>query len=210
MYRIMKTGTSEYDEKKSRFLGYVYDVDSPDAAAEKIAALRKEHYNARHVCFAWQIDGLLRSSDDGEPQGTAGHPIADVLTHRELEHCLIAVVRYFGGIKLGTGGLTHAYSNTASASADAALLMEILNGFPLTVTLDYNYYGKAGYFFNENQIPQTGIDYGADVTVHLMVPSDLKDMTDRQLAGITAGKASPEWGNETSYGLSDGQVILLS
>ena len=89
-------------------------------------------------------------------------------------------------------------------------LMEILKGFPLTVTLDYNDYGKAGYFFNENQIPQTGIDYGADVTVHLMVPSALKEMTDRQLAGITAGKASPEWGDETSYGLSDGQVILLS
>ncbi|MDD6551464.1 MAG: YigZ family protein [Lachnospiraceae bacterium] len=210
MYRIMNTGTSEYVEKKSRFLGYAYDVSSPDAATEKIAALRKEHYNARHVCFAWQIDGVLRSSDDGEPQGTAGHPIADVVTHRELEHCLIAVVRYFGGTLLGTGGLTRAYAEAASAAADAASRMVVRQGFTLYVTLDYNDYGKAGYFFNENHIPQTGVDYGASVTVNLMVPSDLRAMTDKTLAEITAGKASPKWGDETSYGLYDGQVILLS
>ena len=105
MYRIVKTGNSEYIEKKSRFLGYVLDVSSPEEASSEINTLRKEHYNARHVCFAWQIDGVLRSSDDGEPQGTAGHPIADVLAHRQIEHCLIAVVRYFGGTLLGTGGL---------------------------------------------------------------------------------------------------------
>lgn len=210
MYRITKTGKSEYDEKKSRFLGYVLDVSSPDDASDQIAALRKEHYNARHVCFAWQIDGLLRSSDDGEPQGTAGHPIADVLTHRDLEHCLIAVVRYFGGTLLGTGGLTRAYSTAAAQAVDNASVMEILKGFPLSVTLDYNDFGKAGYFFNEKKIPQTGIEYGSAVTVHLMVPSELKAMTDRQLAEITAGKASPEWGSEVSYGLLDGGVSSLS
>lgn len=210
MYRITRTGNSEYDEKKSRFLGYVLDVSSPEEAYNQINALRKEHYNARHVCFAWQIDGVLRSSDDGEPQGTAGHPIADVLTHRELEHCLIAVVRYFGGTLLGTGGLTRAYSTAASEAVDDAILMEILKGFPLSVTLDYNDYGKAGYFFNEKKIPQTGIEYGSAVTVHLMVPSELKALTDKQLAEITSGKASPEWGDEVSYGLVDEEVISLS
>ncbi|MQN01241.1 MAG: DUF1949 domain-containing protein [Lachnospiraceae bacterium] len=210
MYRILKTGTSEYDEKKSRFLGYVFAIESPEEAAEKICALRKEHYNARHVCFAWQVDGILRSSDDGEPQGTAGHPIADVLTHRGFDHCLIAVVRYFGGTLLGTGGLTRAYSTAASLAADTAIVMEVLTGYPLTLTLDYNDFGRASYFFNQKKIPQTGIEYGTAVTVHLMVPSDLKGETDRKLSDITSGQASPEWGDETSYGLSQDKVISLS
>lgn len=208
MKKIIENGTSEIVEKKSRFLGYIYDVADADDVTAKITALRKKHYDARHVCYAYVIGQTVKSSDDGEPQGTAGRPITDVITHMELDHCLIAVVRYFGGILLGTGGLIRAYTKAASAAADAATLMELHKGFPLTVTLDYETYGKADYFFNEKKIPRLGTDYGAEVTIKAMVPSDQKSMVEKQLAEISSGKAALEWDNETTYGLVDGEVRL--
>jgi uncharacterized YigZ family protein len=209
MYRIIDDGSSEIVEKKSRFLGFAISVDSADEAVDKITEIRKKHYDARHVCYAYVIDGLVKSSDDGEPQGSAGRPITDVLVHLGLDHCLVAVVRYFGGILLGVGGLIRAYTSAAQEALDDASLMELHSGFPLTVTLDYNEYGKADYFFNENRIPRTGTEYGTGVTLHLMVPSELKPLVDKHLAEITAGKASPDWGDEQEYGIVDGEVISI-
>lgn len=208
MKKIIENGTSEIVEKKSRFLGYIYDVTDADDAAGKVAALKKKHYDARHVCYAYVIGQTVKSSDDGEPQGTAGRPITDVITHMELDHCLIAVVRYFGGILLGTGGLIRAYTAAASAAAGSATLMELHTGFPLTVTLDYESYGKADYFFNEKKIPRLGTDYGAGVTIKAVVPSDHKNAVEKQLAEISSGRAVLEWSDETTYGLVDGEVRL--
>lgn len=209
MFRVRADGHSEFVEKKSRFLGFVMDVVSPEAAAGRIAALRKEHFNARHVCFAFQIDGLLRSSDDGEPQGTAGHPIADVLAHSELDHALIAVVRYYGGIQLGTGGLARAYSSTASAACENASLMEVLSGFPLSVSLDYNDFGKVSYFIKDSNIPQISVEYGPAVFLRLMVPSGLRELTEKKLASVTSGRSTLSWDDETSFALCDGELVQL-
>lgn len=206
MYRIIDSGSSEIVEKKSRFLGFAIPVDSAEEAVEKITEIRKKHYDARHVCYAYVVDGQVKSSDDGEPQGSAGRPITDVIVHTGLDHCLIAVVRYFGGILLGVGGLIRAYTSAAQGALDEASLMELHTGFPLTVTLDYNDYGKADYFFNEKKIPRTDTEYGTGVTLHLMIPSDQKSLVEKQLAEITAGKAVCEWGDEKEYGIVDGEV----
>ena len=209
MYRIIENGTSEIVEKKSRFLGYVISVDSADEAVEKITEIRKKHYDARHVCYAYVIDGQVKSSDDGEPQGSAGRPVTDVIVHGGIDHCLIAVVRYFGGILLGVGGLIRAYTSAAQAALDDSILMELRSGYPLTIEFDYNDYGRADYFFNEKKIPRTDTEYGAGVTMHLMVPSDFKDVVEKQLAEITAGKAVCEWGDETEYGIINGNIVSV-
>ena len=105
-----------YEEvfKKSRFIAYMYEIDSVDEAKDIINNLLKEHKKARHIPYAYKIDGQAKKSDDKEPNGTAGMPIYNIIEKKNLNHVLICVVRYFGGIKLGAGGLTRAYSNTVS------------------------------------------------------------------------------------------------
>ena len=116
-----REGYGEYEEKHSRFLGYCYAVSSESEVSTHLAALRKEHFEARHVVSAFILaDGTARFSDDGEPHGTAGKPLMSVLEGSGLSDCLVAVVRYFGGTLLGTGGLVRAYTAAASQAVEAA------------------------------------------------------------------------------------------
>ena len=112
---IQKAGESEIVINKSRFLGYCIPVSSEEEAQEALAQIRKKHYDARHCCYAFRLHegGIVRSSDDGEPSGTAGAPILGVLLGAGVENVLCAVVRYFGGVLLGTGGLVRAYGKAA-------------------------------------------------------------------------------------------------
>lgn len=106
--------------KKSKFLGYKYDITSTDEVDKILSALKKDHKKARHIAWAYIISSphLEKCSDDGEPSGTAGRPILNVLQKRGINNCLVAVVRYFGGIKLGAGGLVRAYGKSASEALD--------------------------------------------------------------------------------------------
>ena len=114
------TGTAEYREKRSRFLGRIQCVQSEQEAKAALAAVRREHRDARHTCWCWRIhSGLEKYSDDGEPQGTAGLPMLTLLQRRGVENVLCTVTRYFGGILLGTGGLLRAYTQAAGQALDA-------------------------------------------------------------------------------------------
>lgn len=104
----------EEDIKKSRFIAYYYEVDTVDEVKTILEQLKKEHKKARHLPYAYKIDNIAKKSDDKEPSNTAGSPIYNIIERKELNHCLIIVVRYFGGIKLGAGGLTRAYSSAAN------------------------------------------------------------------------------------------------
>ena len=120
------TGTAEYREKRSRFLGRIQCVQSEQEAKAALAAVRREHRDARHTCWCWRIhSGLEKYSDDGEPQGTAGLPMLTLLQRRGVENVLCTVTRYFGGILLGTGGLLRAYTQAAGQALDAAGLAEM-------------------------------------------------------------------------------------
>jgi len=123
---LKEASTAEIVEKKSRFIANSCHIESKEEAEEKINLIKKKYYDAKHNCFSFSIvdkDGNLleKSSDDGEPSGTAGAPILNVIRKNNLNNVLIVVTRYFGGILLGTGGLTRAYSNTALASIERAL-----------------------------------------------------------------------------------------
>ena len=100
--------------KKSKFYGYYYEVDTTEEVDNILKEIKKEHKKARHVCYGYKIDNLVKRTDDGEPSGTAGIPIFTIIEKKELNHILIIVVRYFGGIKLGAGGLFRAYMQTSN------------------------------------------------------------------------------------------------
>ena len=109
--KLLNTYTLEI--KKSKFTAYYYEVDTKNEVLEILEELKKEHKKARHIPYAYKIDNEIKKTDDKEPSGTSGMPILNIIEKNNLNHCLIAVVRYFGGIKLGAGGLIRAYSNTA-------------------------------------------------------------------------------------------------
>lgn len=118
--------TGEYEEKRSRFLALAAPVQTPEQAMALLQQEKSRYYDARHHCFAYRLaDGSKRCSDDGEPQGTAGLPILDVLERQDLSDCMIVVTRYFGGTLLGTGGLVHAYAAAAGQAVNAARLLSM-------------------------------------------------------------------------------------
>lgn len=128
---------AKFTEKMSRFLAFAWPVESIEEAKEHVKALQKEYYDARHVCWAWVIDDTAYSNDNGEPSGTAGKPILGQINSRQLRNVLVAVVRYFGGIKLGTPGLIAAYKEAASLCLDEAQIIERRQETALTFTFPY-------------------------------------------------------------------------
>lgn len=106
--------TYTYEIKKSKFIAYYYSVETKEEVGDILTILKKEHKKARHIPYAYKIDNLVKKSDDKEPSGTAGNPLYQLIEYNHLNHILIVVVRYFGGIKLGAGGLLRAYSTSAN------------------------------------------------------------------------------------------------
>ena len=136
-------GSSEYVEKKSRFLGRVFAVSSEDEARALLEAVKREHYDARHNCWCYILrGGAKRYSDDGEPQGTAGQPMLNVFEREGVENVLCVVTRYFGGILLGTGGLVRAYTAAAKDALLDAGVNEMRQWASLRVTCPYSLYDR--------------------------------------------------------------------
>lgn len=141
-------GTAEIVEKKSRFIANVKPVVSEEEAIEFVDEIKKRYYDARHNCYAYQIgdrNQIQRYSDDGEPGGTAGMPILDVLRGRNIKNSIVVVTRYFGGTLLGTGGLVRAYSSAAKAGLINTGLIERIPHMRLKFTVDYTLSGKVQY-----------------------------------------------------------------
>ena len=154
--------------KKSRFIGRVYPVKSEVEADAIIAANKKEHYKATHVCSAWVLNTTperQKASDDGEPSGTAGKPMLEVLKKRGIVDVLVIVIRYFGGIKLGAGGLIRAYSGSAAAALDAAQIIKKQLSDIVSVTIDYTSYGGLMNVLNAAGYKTAGEDFGEKVTL---------------------------------------------
>jgi len=126
-YTIKTNGEYEFVEKKSRFISYAYFVDSVDLTENYLKDLRKKYYDARHICYAYVLNSPVveKCSDDGEPSGTAGKPLLDILKKRKLTNVLVVVIRYFGGIKLGAGGLLRAYNAGGAGALDNAEIKEL-------------------------------------------------------------------------------------
>lgn len=155
-------GCDSFLEKKSEFIGYCKRVESEDEAKAFINEIKNRNKQARHNCFAYIIGekmNILRYSDDGEPQGTAGIPILEVMKKKEIKDCVIVVTRYFGGILLGASGLTRAYIKGATIAIDNAKIIEKVLGIKITVKLDYDLFGKVQYLCNQNNWYMEDIKY---------------------------------------------------
>ena len=140
---VYRGGTAEIVEKKSRFIAHSAHVESEEEALAFIEQIKKQYWDARHNCYAYIIGDkgqVQRFSDDGEPQGTAGKPILDIIAATGLVNCLIIVTRYFGGVLLGTGGLIRAYQASAKAGLASSDVSAVCTGIKANITADYNSY----------------------------------------------------------------------
>lgn len=184
-----KTGHGEYSEKHSRFLATVCRVTSEEEVSAVIAALRKEHFEARHVVHAFLLaDGTARFSDDGEPHGTAGKPLMNLLTGSGLTDCLVTVVRYFGGTLLGTGGLVRAYSEAARlAFADAGReeKRELVQG---ELTCAYDLYENINRLLTAFEASEVTPTFAEEVKLSFFLPTEQQAPFARELAERFTGK----------------------
>ncbi len=200
---------TEFTEKRSRFIGHLWQVETEEEAREKIAQMKAKYYDARHNCWCYIIrEGkIIRYSDDGEPQGTAGHPMLDVLTGAGLVNTLAVVTRYFGGTLLGTGGLVRSYTKALQDALEKSILIERKNGIPLTVTADYTAIGKLEYFFAKEELPALSKEYGENVKETLLIPEERLSKVQNEIIQMTGGKAVMDVGSTVEYAVLDGTVL---
>ncbi len=193
---VAEGGQDEIIEKKSRFIGYTASVQTEDEAAAFIEGIRKKHYDARHCCYAYSIgldnQPLLRFSDDGEPQGTAGKPILEVVQGSGVRNICIAVVRYFGGTLLGTGGLVRAYTDAAKAGLEASVIRQRRRLIEAELSAEYPDLGKLQYLIGNTDAEITDTVYTERVLVKVQVYAPVYDRFVKAVTEVTAGRVSVE------------------
>lgn len=173
MPRILEDCTNTIEIKKSKFITYLHRTNNEEEAKEYLRLIKKEHPQANHHCTAMIIGQTMRSNDDGEPSQTAGHPMLDVLMHHEMNDILAIVVRYFGGTKLGTGGLVRAYSSSVQEALEKATLTESQLVSRYKIVFGYDLIGKMDYFFRSNEIEVTYKDYQEQVEYQFLSKEDV-------------------------------------
>lgn len=190
-YTISKPASDSFIEKKSEFIGYIAPVKTNDEAVAFINEIKAMHRKARHNVYAYILreDNISRYSDDGEPQGTAGVPVLEVLQKRGLTDVCVVVTRYFGGILLGGGGLLRAYSHAASIACDAAHIMDMRLCHRLTIKTDYNLYGKINYILPNFDVITVNCDFADAVTLEILVMSDKLEALRKELTEVTNNSA---------------------
>ncbi len=187
---IKKHGTGEFEEKKSIFTGNVKRVSSEEEARDFIESMRNKYKEARHNVYAYIIGenkGIQRYSDDGEPQGTGGIPVLEVIKKNDITDCVVVVTRYFGGILLGTGGLTRAYTKGASLAIKDAGIVEKVEGTHIKVVIDYELLGKVQYICGQNKWHIENIEYTDKVCIEMIKENSMLSEIEEQLKDVTNG-----------------------
>lgn len=198
-YKTVKNmASAEISEKRSRFIASVKPVESEHEAVEFINELRKKYWDASHNVYAYIIEetGAMRYSDDGEPSGTAGMPVLDMLKKEGLTNTVVVVTRYFGGILLGTGGLVHTYSKSAKAGVLAANILEMILCRELSVICDYNMLGKIQNELHSWEFIQGETLYSDSVELSLYVPISDCDGLKERIVDISNGTVKIIEGSE--------------
>lgn len=209
---VFDGGEEELIEKKSRFIATVKPVDSEEEALEFIAAIKKKYWNARHNCFAFVIgerQEIQRCSDDGEPQGTAGRPMLDVLLGEDVHNVAVVVTRYFGGILLGTGGLVRAYSRSVQLGLEASTIIEKIKGSRITIQTDYNGVGKLQYLLGQRGIPIVDSQYTDVVKLELLVEESTVTELHEAVTEATSGRAGWEEEKGVSFAFVEKEPVIF-
>ena len=188
-----------YEIQRSRFLAYAIHAEDEEEVRAWLADVKKEHYEARHVPYAMVLGARAdrqRSSDDGEPGGTAGSPILEAITARGITYTAVAVVRYFGGIKLGAGGLIRAYAHAAGLGLEAAAKLRMTPLHTMYVQLDYDLLAAAERYVRDAALQTGETNYADAVTLALLVPTGDIELHQRALTDLTAGRARYQLGDQ--------------
>lgn len=192
---VYRGGEGEITEKKSRFIATVAPVESEEEAAAFIDSVRKKYYDARHHCFAFVIGKnreLTRCSDDGEPSGTAGKPILEVLNKAGLTNTVVVVTRYFGGTLLGTGGLLRAYTEAAGEGLLHVKTATMRYGAKISIRTDYTDFGKIQYLLGNKEIPVLHSEYTDKVELTVQLPENQAQDLIKELTENTGARAVME------------------
>jgi len=188
---IKDLGEDRFEEKKSEFIGYAKRVENEEEAKAFISEIKNMHKQARHNCSAYLIGknmNIQRYSDDGEPQGTAGIPILEVMKKSRITDCVVVVTRYFGGILLGAGGLTRAYTKGASIAIKAAGIVEKVEGLKLSFEIEYDLFGKVQHLCGQNSWHIEETEYTDKVIVHILAEKTIFEDIENEIVEITNGK----------------------
>lgn len=199
---ILNEASDEFIERKSRFIGYIKPVTTQEEAVSFINSIKSKHWDATHNVYAYVLrEGQVRRySDDGEPQGTAGIPVLDVLLKENVTDCVVVATRYFGGTLLGAGGLVRAYSHTAKIAVDAGQVITMKLCKVLKVTCDYNFYGRLNSFIPEMGGVIDDTEFADNVTVTFKLSVDDVAGFDAKLVDMSFGKFhTEEIGEEYKY-----------
>ena len=211
---IYKEGMGELVEKKSRFIAQIRPVKSEEEALAFVEETRKKYWDARHNCYAYILKGegatpTARCSDDGEPSGTAGRPMLDVILGEDIYNVAAVVTRYFGGVLLGTGGLVRAYSKSLQEGLAASTVIEKVYGISMEVITDYTGIGKIQYIAGEQKLPILDSEYTDRVILHLLVPSDQIASVEKAITEGTNGRAKMKKEKDLYYAVIDGEVKVF-
>ncbi|MBQ9478442.1 MAG: YigZ family protein [Selenomonadaceae bacterium] len=202
-YRTVSAGgiyEASYEINRSKFIAHVKRAEDEERAREFLQSMKKNYFDATHNCSAWVIGVDVekhKSNDDGEPGGTAGNPILEVIKKNALTDTIIVVTRYFGGIKLGAGGLIRAYSHAAAMGLSAAELVTMTPMTQLAVTIEYGMLASVENWLRQKKITVVGTEYAADVTLNLMIEPSNIDWIISELTELTAANFLHELGEET-------------
>ncbi len=208
---IYRYGEDEVDINKSRFIGYAKPVETEEEAQAFIGEISKKHYDATHNVWAYVIglDSMVqRFSDDGEPSGTAGVPMLEVIKKEGLVNVVVVGTRYFGGIKLGAGGLIRAYTKTAKIGLEAGIIVDMVLHKIIKIRIDYTLYGGLENFLLTNKyiIKDTSFDDGVNMEVY--VKGDQVEAFEKKIVDLTSGTAEINDVAEEYIAIRDGKRIL--
>lgn len=189
---VEQEASAEIIEKKSRFIAELYPIESEEEALGILEKVRKRYWDARHHCWAFVIGEerpLERCSDDGEPSGTAGKPILEVIRGAELRNVLIVVTRYFGGTLLGTGGLVRAYTSSSKAAVEASDIVVKISGYKLKIQTDYTGLGKIQYILAQRNIDILNSEYAEKVVLTVVLAKNEEQGFIKELTEATNAQA---------------------
>ncbi len=209
---LLAGGEGEIVEKKSRFIATIRPIACEEEAAAFLAEIRKKYWDARHHCSAFVLGergDLTRCSDDGEPSGTAGRPMLDVLTGEGLTNCCAIVTRYFGGTLLGTGGLVRAYGGAVREGLRHCTAVTCIAGVRFLISADYTDLGRVQYILGEEEVTTENTEYTDKVLITALLPADKADRVRKKLMDGTGGRVKPEESGTPLLGEQNGKYIVL-
>lgn len=209
---VYRGGSGEIVEKKSRFIANIKSVETVEEAQVYIEEMKKKYWDAWHNCSAFSVGTeqvTTRCSDDGEPSGTAGKPILEVISGSGIHNIVVVVTRYFGGTLLGTGGLVRAYTDATRAGIENSDIVEKIPGRRVDIAMDYTDLGKLQYLLAQNEVLTEDTEYTDKVIIHALFPESDKEMLKKKITEATSGRVMTQEGEEVYFGTVDGEVIVF-